>query len=74
MKGSLRRRAVAAIFLAAVSFFVFAGLTTTIDARFVWPAVFFPMSCGAYLLTLRCPRCGALIYRRKATLFGHPIT
>jgi hypothetical protein len=67
---SLRKRAIVAICLAGVNFLGFLALTTTIDARFIWPTILIPLMGGAYLLSLRCPKCGTPIYKRKATVFG----
>ena len=63
------KSAIVAIFVAGVNYLGFLALTTTADARFIWPTIFIPLIGGAYLLSLHCPRCGTPIYKRKATIF-----
>lgn len=71
---SLRRRSLYALLLAGLNFIGFAILTVNVSHAFGWPMVLIPVVAGLYLLSLRCPRCGTPIYKRKATLAGIELT
>ncbi len=71
---SLRRRSLYALLLAGLNFIGFGVLTVNVSHAFGWPMVLIPVGAGLYLLSLRCPRCGAPIYKRKMTLVGIELT
>lgn len=71
---SLRRRSLYALFLAGSNFIGFAFLTVNVSHAFGWLMVLIPLGAGLYLLSLRCPRCGTPIYKRKATVAGIELT
>lgn len=67
---SLRKRAYYTIAIAAINFLGFLMLTVTISQIFIWPTILVPFGAGLYLLSLRCPKCGNRIYKRKVRIFG----
>ena len=71
---SLRRRSLYALLLALMNFVGFAFLTVNVSHAFAWPMVMIPAGAGLYLLTLRCPRCGTPIYKRRAKIGGIELT
>jgi hypothetical protein len=71
---SLRRRAFYALFLAATNFLGFLILTVNVNQAFIWPTILIPAGAGLYLVSLRCPRCGTPIYKKKTRVAGIELT
>jgi len=70
---SQRRRALLTIGFAVIHFFGFLTSTFTVSNSF-WPTILIPVGAGIYLFSLRCPNCGAPIYKRRAKLLGVDLT
>ena len=73
-KWSVRKKALYAIAIATLNFFGFMILATSVSNFFAIFAVGVPIICGIFLISLRCPVCGQLVYKRKTRLFGQEIT
>lgn len=71
---SVRKRAFLTIGLCVMNFFGTALIFYWAAPGFVWLALGWPVAAGTYLLTLRCPRCGARIYKRRVKLCGMDFT
>jgi ribosomal protein L37E len=67
-------KAAVAIALSMVSAFAAALLTFSVDERFVWLVFVLPMIFAVWLMTLRCERCGKLVYRNEVQVLGVKFT
>lgn len=67
---SVRKRAIYVIAFAFISFIGFSPLVEMYNGKFFGLIFIIPVFSGLYLLTLRCPKCGNRIYKRKAVMFG----
>jgi len=71
---SQRKRVLLAIGFAVINFFGFLAFTINVSNSFIWPTILIPVGAGIYLLSLRCPNCGAPIYKRRVKLLGEEFT
>lgn len=67
---SVRKKTVILTFLVLINAVGSGALTVYIDQRFIWPAIVLPVLFGLFLVTLRCNRCGKLVYKNNAKLQG----
>jgi hypothetical protein len=66
----VRKKAFSALALAWMNFVGCALLGVWFDVRFFYLGGFAVLAAGAYGLTLRCPRCGERIYKRRLKFWG----
>jgi hypothetical protein len=64
----VRKKALVLVFLMVTNLVGGLGLALAVDARLIWIAVILPALFGLLLATLRCPRCGEAVFRRKAVV------
>jgi len=70
----VKKKALLSIIFAAINFLGGLGLAFLIDERFIWVAGLVPFGVGLYLLSLRCEKCSAPIYKRKIRVWEMEFT
>lgn len=73
-KASVRKKAIYVIAFTLISFICFSPLVEMYNGKFFLLIFVIPVFSGLYLLTLRCPKCGNRIYKRKSVIFGEKFT
>lgn len=71
---SLRKKAFLAIFFTIINAIGTGLLALYIDQRSIWLTILIVLGGGLYTLTLRCPNCGAPMYKRKTQILGMDFT
>jgi hypothetical protein len=71
---SIRRRALIAVALAVINVLGSLAAAITWGNAFVVPGVLVALVAGGYLLSLRCPNCGARMCKRKVRVLGEEFT
>lgn len=71
---SVRKRAIIALSLGLMNAIGFLWWGVLADSRLVWGAVVAIVVTGIYGLSLRCPKCGTPIAKRKVRVLGETFT
>ncbi len=70
----VRKQAPLLLFLAFINGVGFGGLAIYVHQSFIWAAILLPTLFGFLLVTLRCDRCGRLVYKKRVNVLDISIT